>query len=307
MISPKEAARLQALSSMYGRLGASNMASLLDSLLKLEQRKDATKDPAMVSFLWKNILQFRDRVAAERASVIRGWVAEDAELLGTYYRNTAHDINVLLDNPGSGTQLERKIWEFETALADDSTERVLAIQEAQWRSAIAAFAIHISAMANSALGLQKPTEIPGAEPPAGVSSFKPPARSLTSGEKADLLAKSGADFEVALGQGYKTFGDLKTALGPAGPGQAWHHVVEQTSGNIARFGEEAIHNTANIVRVPHGAGSVHAGISAFYSSAQPGITGSTTMTVRQWLSTRSFAEQSRFGKMVLDVFTQGIK
>jgi hypothetical protein len=33
---------------------------------------------------------------------------------------------------------------------------------------------------------------------------------------------------------------LKNALGLAGPGQHWHHIVEQTPGNIGRFGAEAV-------------------------------------------------------------------
>lgn len=46
------------------------------------------------------------------------------------------------------------------------------------------------------------------------------------------------------------------ALGKAGPGQAWHHIVEQTPRNVARFGAQAIHNTRNVIRLPHGAGTL---------------------------------------------------
>lgn len=53
------------------------------------------------------------------------------------------------------------------------------------------------------------------------------------------------------------------ALGPAGPGQHWHHLVEQTPANIARFGPQSVHNTQTVVRLDAG---VHRQISGFYSS-----------------------------------------
>jgi len=107
-------------------------------------------------------------------------------------------------------------------------------------------------------------------------------------------------------QGFRSFSAFKRAMGPAGPGQAWHHVVEQTPGNIARFGPEAIHNNANLVRLPHGAGSIHARVSGLYSSIRPDITGSTSLTVRQWLATQSFEAQSAFGQRALQNITSGV-
>ena len=86
---------------------------------------------------------------------------------------------------------------------------------------------------------------------------------------------------------------------PAGQGQAWHHIVEQTPGNIAKFGNELIHNTENLIRLPHGAGSIHAKISGYYSS-KDFFTGGKT--VRQWLSTQSFEEQYEFGVQILKKF-----
>jgi hypothetical protein len=49
----------------------------------------------------------------------------------------------------------------------------------------------------------------------------------------------------ATSQGFRSFSAFKRAMGPAGPGQHWHHIVEQTPGNIARFGSETIHSTGN--------------------------------------------------------------
>jgi hypothetical protein len=212
MISPEEAERLAALSQSYNRLGATALGEMYDSLLKLEQRKDATKDEAMVGMLWNNILDFRARIAAERAGVIRGWVAEDADLLGTYYRDTAHDIGVLLDDPGSGTQLERKIWEFETALADDSTERVLAIQEAQWRSSVNVFAQGVSAMALATLALQGPRDIPSANAPARGN----PARAKAAIKQSRGALKPGKDLTPDEVAEHLSFDEITTHGDPRG-------------------------------------------------------------------------------------------
>ena len=98
--------------------------------------------------------------------------------------------------------------------------------------------------------------------------------------------------ERAAAKGYATFGAFKNANGAAGQGMAWHHIVEQNANNIANFGAEQIHNTKNLIRLPHGKGSIHAKISGFYSSKQPFTNG---LTVRQWLNTKSYAEQYKFG------------
>ncbi len=96
-------------------------------------------------------------------------------------------------------------------------------------------------------------------------------------------------------QGFKSFPAFKRAMGPAGEGQAWHHIVEQHAGNKAKFTPEQLHNTKNIIRLPHGAGSIHAKISGFYSSIRPEITSSPTLTVRQWLGTQTYQQQYDFG------------
>jgi hypothetical protein len=103
----------------------------------------------------------------------------------------------------------------------------------------------------------------------------------------------------ASAQGFRSFSTLKTALGPAGAGKHWHHIVEQTPGNVARFGPEAVHNTQNVMRLD---AAVHARVSGFYSSIQPQVTGSASMTVRQWMSTQSFEAQQAFGQEVLRQF-----
>lgn len=99
-------------------------------------------------------------------------------------------------------------------------------------------------------------------------------------------------FSRSTGKGFQTFTDFKKANGPAGEGMAWHHIVEQHGDNLANFGAEAIHNTNNLIRLPHGKGSIHANISGFYSSKPPFAEG---MTVRKWLSSKSFQEQYKYG------------
>lgn len=89
---------------------------------------------------------------------------------------------------------------------------------------------------------------------------------------------------------------LTRGLGSAGKGKQWHHIVEQTPGNVARFGPEALHNTENVIAVD---AKVHERISAFYSSKQR-ISGD--MVVREWLRTQSYAQQRAFGLDVLRRF-----
>lgn len=67
-----------------------------------------------------------------------------------------------------------------------------------------------------------------------------------------------------------------------------------------------IHNTKNIVNVPHGKGTLHAKLSGYYSSKQPFTNG---LTVRKWLSTQSYAKQYEFGMKKLLEFAEelGVK
>jgi hypothetical protein len=105
--------------------------------------------------------------------------------------------------------------------------------------------------------------------------------------------------DASHGAGFKSFDAFKRAQGSAGPGQAWHHVVEQMPGNVAKFGPQAIHNTTNLVKLPHGAGSIHAKVSGYYSSKRAFSAG---MTVREWIGTKSFKEQRAFGLDVIKLF-----
>lgn len=103
------------------------------------------------------------------------------------------------------------------------------------------------------------------------------------------------------GYGFSSFSAFKRTYGAAGTGQAWHHIVEQTTSNIAKFGPRKIHNTNNLMRVMHGAGTIHSKVSAFYSSIQPFSNG---QTVRKWLSSQSYQQQYNFGIKTLKQFSK---
>ncbi|OAM91696.1 RHS repeat-associated core domain-containing protein [Termitidicoccus mucosus] len=109
----------------------------------------------------------------------------------------------------------------------------------------------------------------------------------------------GSSAENVAGRGYSSFSAFKRAEGAAGKGQAWHHIVEQTPTNVKQFGATAIHNTENLVRLPHGPGTIHSQISGFYSSKQPFTNG---LTVRKWLSHQTFDQQYTFGRNILQQF-----
>jgi hypothetical protein len=107
----------------------------------------------------------------------------------------------------------------------------------------------------------------------------------------------------AAGQGFRSYSAFKQAMGPAGEGLSWHHIVEQTPGNISRFGPEVVHSTGNIMRLE---AATHTRLSGFYSSIQERFTGSSTLRVRQWLATQSFEEQVAFGAQALEYIRTGV-
>ncbi len=100
-----------------------------------------------------------------------------------------------------------------------------------------------------------------------------------------------------------SFSGFKSAMGSASPGKAWHHIVEQTPGNTARFGGEALHNTENVVAMDK---TLPDRVSAFYSRISPGVTRSTLLTVRKWLSTQSYEAQREFGLLAMENIKKGI-
>jgi hypothetical protein len=131
---------------------------------------------------------------------------------------------------------------------------------------------------------------------------------ITLAPTAVAMAAQGVGGEGAAAgvigfRSWGSFSGLKSALGPAGEGKEWHHVVEQTPGNVERFGPHALHNTHNVTPLDTG---LHRELSRLYSSIQLDITGSTRLTVRQWLSTQPYEAQRKFGLLAIENVTKGI-
>jgi RHS repeat-associated protein len=104
---------------------------------------------------------------------------------------------------------------------------------------------------------------------------------------------------LARSRSFATFDAFKSAWGSAGRGQHWHHIVEQNGSNLTKFGANKIHSIDNIVSIPAG---VNLKLNGLYSSVNPQVTGSATMTVREWLKPQSFEAQFDFGvKMMKQV------
>ncbi|QAT85509.1 putative lipoprotein [Corallococcus coralloides] len=105
-----------------------------------------------------------------------------------------------------------------------------------------------------------------------------------------MAAKPPASTTPGGARSWNSFSALKRARGPAGQGKQWHHIVEQTDGNVRRFGPQALHNTENVIAIDE---AVHLEISRYYSSKDIAVTGG--QTIRQWLSSQSLQAQRDFG------------
>ncbi|MFE8598319.1 SitA5 family polymorphic toxin [Archangium violaceum] len=102
---------------------------------------------------------------------------------------------------------------------------------------------------------------------------------------------------------WRSHSGITNALGSPGKGKRWHHIVEQHASNIKRFGPEAIHNTENVIPLDEG---LHTAVSAFYSSKRRFITGTGSLTVRQWIRTQSYEAQREFGLRAMENIKRGV-
>jgi len=180
-----------------------------------------------------------------------------------------------------------------------------------------------AAIGNTAAGLAaKVPRLPGAaqaavqaEAQAGIrlAAVADVSTVAVSADTVTIALAPGAVAMAASGAGGKarpinprawgSFSGFKKAMGPAGANKEWHHVVEQTPGNVKRFGPQSLHNTENVIPLDKG---LHTRGSALYSSIRYDITQSFTQTVRQWLSTQSYATQREFGLLVIENVTKGV-
>jgi hypothetical protein len=193
------------------------------------------------------------------------------------------------------------------------------------RNAARAFAmLAMAALGNTAPGLAaKVPTLPGSTQAAVQAETQVGIRLAALGE-VETVAVSAESVTIALAPGavamtaramsgaaakapngfraWGSYSGFTKAMGSAGPGKEWHHIVEQTPGNVKRFGAQALHNTENIVPLDKG---FHTRISSFYSSVRRDITGSP-LTVRKWLSTQSYEAQREFGLLAIENIKKGI-
>lgn len=131
-------------------------------------------------------------------------------------------------------------------------------------------------------------------------------KSQRLGENTTIMVTGAAAavFAFEAGGGYRSFGSFgsfKRELGAAGDGMVWHHIVEQSQ--QSRFGAQAIHNTTNVLRV---SAVTNTKLNALYSSIRYEITGSHSLTVRQWLKEQSYDANREFGLRALENVNQGV-
>jgi RHS repeat-associated protein len=105
----------------------------------------------------------------------------------------------------------------------------------------------------------------------------------------NVLGKTDEIVEV----GCSSYRKLKKGIGSAGVGKEWHHLVEQSQIKKSKVSSNLIQNKLNIISIDK---STHRKISGFYSSRQKKANG---LTVRNWLSGKSYQEQFLFGLGVL--------
>jgi hypothetical protein len=125
------------------------------------------------------------------------------------------------------------------------------------------------------------------------------ARGVAAGSSAPSRGKLLPNGHRAWG----SFGGFKSAMGSAGPGKEWHHIVGQTPGNMKRFGGEALHNTENVIALDK---ALHTDVSRLYSSIKYNITGSFRLTVREWLRGQSYEAQRAFGLLAINNVRNGV-
>ncbi|MDP1662907.1 MAG: RHS repeat-associated core domain-containing protein, partial [Phycisphaerales bacterium] len=90
---------------------------------------------------------------------------------------------------------------------------------------------------------------------------------------------------------FSSFRALKKGLPELPPGQLWHHIVEQSQGASTRAGftREQINSVGNVVAIP---AEMNNKLAAYYNST-PQFTGG--QRVRNWLGSKSWEEQTKFG------------
>ncbi len=113
-----------------------------------------------------------------------------------------------------------------------------------------------------------------------------------------VLSKGGSKInDLPANVGYNSFKDLKNAIGSAGEGKHWHHIVEQSQIGKSGFSATKIHNTSNIFAID---AATHAKITGYYNTTTFRFTNG--LSVRNWLAGQSYEYQYEFGLKILREF-----
>lgn len=102
---------------------------------------------------------------------------------------------------------------------------------------------------------------------------------------------------LPVNKGYNSFSELKKAVGTAGQGKHWHHIVEQSQIDKSGFSVQQIHNTSNVIAVDR---ATHAKITGYYNTKIFRYTNG--LSVRDWLAGQSYEYQYEFGINILKKF-----
>lgn len=139
---------------------------------------------------------------------------------------------------------------------------------------------------------------------AGVTAASMMVPIPKSSRRAPLSLAMKVPAANAKGRGFPTFKKFKETIGKAPPGYGWHHIVAQTTENIRRFGAENIHNTNNLVLLPHGPGTIHNKLSALYGSKKK---FSGDQIIKNWLAEKSSEGQATLGRKYLKMYMKEIR
>ena len=119
-----------------------------------------------------------------------------------------------------------------------------------------------------------------------------------SSNTCEALYKGGSKInDLPANVGYNSFKDLKNAIGSAGEGKHWHHIVEQSQIGKSGFSATKIHNTSNIFAID---ATTHAKITGYYNTTTFRFTNG--LSVRNWLAGQSYEYQYEFGLKILREF-----
>ena len=113
----------------------------------------------------------------------------------------------------------------------------------------------------------------------------------------DVEFNSRLNSKTYSNKGYKSFYQVKKAIGSPGQGREWHHIVEQSQIKKSGFDVQMIQNPKNLISIDKG---IHRKISGHYNTTTFGFTKG--LSVRNWLAGQSYQAQYDYGIGILKKF-----